>query len=501
MNRWVSSGLGQATPPAVEVSGVDDRLYPWFLDPQKAEAAEPVALYLALLSMQGETDVFIQKVDPVVREIMALRAGVDERSRYAASLKRPGGLGGFSLKKSFKRIGSSITKPISDAGRAIDKAVFQPAAQPFKDAGAAIDKAVFQPIKEPIEEFGRQIDKAIIQPVMDPVREFGRMLDKTVFQPIDDTLKITSSLEKLDKYTIRPAGGHIAKGIAFLDEKVPGWTTLLDFIIPIPLAGSIVGQLSKMIVSGNVVARLAPGWAATPGGAMTDAVVRGAAELAAPVTVPIGESMTSIATAPFAQFSFTITKGAFTFVSTKGDFLTKLQATAIEAINGFALAIKVASLVLTLGLATPAMMALQASLEALSGLMTVLQAGITVLKAQEAAKIIRKQADAVLKAAQEEAARLKAEQQKLDAQIAELMKSIDDIRRQREALQRQMNIKKQATVKAAKVEQARAAQIAAEATVIDQAADAIGVSPEVLIASGFGVAIGLLLILYAITDD
>lgn len=425
-------GLGQAAPPppTVEVTA-DTRLQAWLADPEKAPEAEIAGLTLSLDALGDDSSDFVAELKPVKESIDAWRARIQQRRAEVAGLQRasmgeiarfergagrPVDLGDMSgvldsVRKAFSDAGKAVVNPIKQAGRAVDKAVFRPVTKPLQEyVLKPIDRAVFRPVGDAIQEAGRAFDKALIRPI-------------TSSKPFEQAIKFP--LRKVEKYTLRPAGKEIAKGIAFLDKYVPGWATVLDYIMPVPILSTIAGQLGKVVVKGDVVARLVPNYAATPPGAVANKVVERAFQMAAPVTVPVGKNLVTIAGHPASQFTFTITKGTDTFIRTKGDLIDKLQATAIEALNGFALAISLAVAV------APA----TAALSALNLAMTTLKSGITVLKAQQAAQELRKQAKAIHDAAMAELARLQAEDAALDEEIRRLKEQIERIRQMRAELE------------------------------------------------------------------
>lgn len=405
---------------------------PWLLDPVKAPEAETVALSLALTDLRDVSNEFVASIKPATDAAAQWRTRIAEKRQRLAAASRAGMgevallrrltgedyadlSGPFSkISKSLRRAVSSVTKPIEKIGKEIDQAVFKPVAD-----------AVFKPVGEVIGEAGRAIDSALFK----PIKETAHAFEKAAIRPVTSSKifeqTIKDPLKKVEKYTIRPTGEHVAKGIQFLDKYVPGWATVLDFVVPLPFISTIVGQLGKMVVSGNVVEKLVPTWASTPAGVTSNELVRAASELALPVTEPITTSVTSIVSHPLAQFHFTISKGTDTFIRTKGDLLAKLQATAIEALNGFALAVTLAGFVAAPGLA---------ALQALNVVMTSLQAGVTVLTAWQAARVMKEQANDLRRAAAAEVARLAAEDAALEAEIRRMEAELARIRREREAL-------------------------------------------------------------------
>lgn len=434
----------------------------WAENPKQVAELEATALMVALDQLKAEAVPLAQELQRIQRaegtsraNLARMRAEIDALSRQGMgeimALERETGEWVDPFMAGFM---SSVRKAVSNAVETVKDTVTRPAGEALKE----VDRAVIRPWSSPLNSALKEVDRAIIRPWSSPLH---------------------TALKKIEKYTIRPAAKEVKKGIAILDKYVPGWTTLLDVIMPLPI-GTIIGGLAASAGSGNLISSIVN---TIPGLKTSDAVAglakvgdiaaREAFVLASPVTSPF---VTQLAN----SFPLTVAKGTHTYLKTKGSFLDKLRATATEAIQGFTLVVQLAAVVATGGALAPA-------IAALNVILAGLQAGITVLNAHDAAVALKKHARTIRDAANAELARIQAEETATLAEIARLRANIEEVRRRRLALAKQQ------------ADQA-AAQRRAEAGVVGQVSEELGVSEETLVLGGLAVVGGLILII-AVSGD
>lgn len=444
-----------AALPNARTYSVDQQLIPWEEDPTAAARGESLALLTTLEELRYEARVFNGTVGPIRDQIEARRAVINQIRQVIAAHKPTGlsgyidvdiGLSGFS--SSFKKLTRSIKDVTQDVSKSLSNAL------------KSIDKATFRKVGDELEEAG--------------VRDF---------------------LRKIEKYTIRPGGQEVAKaakevrkGMQILDKYVPGWTVLVNFIVPIPGLSLLLSAASGSLVSGEILTLLAPGFVATPLGSFVNETVKFAAQIAAPVTTPIAQLLASGTTLNqfVSQFPFTIAKGTDVYIRTDGPFQKKLLAVTEEALNELALAVSIASFGATaaataastaaaaaVGSASAAATSAAAastaaSVAILSNSLQVIKAGITFIKAYEAAKEVKKAAKkyqqdglAVIQALEAEEAAARAELEALRQQIEQ----INAERAKLAAIQAQL-----AAIKAKQAADAAAAQGTTVVAGVDQGA-------------------------------
>lgn len=406
--------------PDARTYSIDQQLIPWEEDRTAAARGESLALLTTLEELRNEGRVFNNAVGPIRDQIVARRAVIDQIRQVIAAHKQTGmsgyididmGMSG-SLSKAFKRITRSVKDVAQDVTKALDNAL------------KSIDKATFRKVGDELEEAG--------------VRDF---------------------LRKIEKYTLRPAGHEVQKaakevrkGMQILDKYVPGWTVLVNFIVPIPGLSLLLSAASGSLVSGEILAKLAPSFVDSLPGSFADTGIKAAAEIARPITVPASQLLAPGTTINqgVSQFPFTIAKGTDIYIRTDGPFQAKLLALTEEALAELSLALTIASGIgvgvaaaaasaataataagaasapaLTAAATTQA--ALSASAQVINGLVSTLKSGITFLKAYEAAKELKKQARqyqqegmALITALEAEEAAARAELEALRGQIAQI---------------------------------------------------------------------------------
>lgn len=412
----------------------------WADQPQKVAELEATALMAALEELKAEAVPLARELQRIKQAEDAKRAAIQRMRSEIDALSRQGMGEILALERETGEWIDPFMAGFLDKARKAVSGATQAVIKPVKDAAREFDKAAIRPWSQPLHKGLKIAEKATLRPVKDALREFDKIALRPWTSPIHDVLK------KIEKYTVRPAAKEVKKGIAVLDKYVPGWTTLLDVIAPIPL-GTIIGALAKS-KAGSLISALAGG--VVPG---MDKVVGDAFDMARSVTdTPIGRS-----------FPLTVAKGTHTFISTKGPFMTKLRATAVEALSGFTLVVQLAAVVATGGALAPAVMALGAMLQGL-------QAGITVANAHEATQALKKQARAIRSAANLKLAAIEAEERQTLAEIAKIKANIEEIKRRRAALARQAAI--------------RAREAEEPVGPVAQAAESLGVSEEALIVGG-----------------
>lgn len=425
----------------------------WAESPNEAAKLEATALLSALEQLKAEAVPLAQDLQRnrqakgvAQANLARMRAEIDALSRQGMgeimALERETGEWVDPFMAGFM---SSVRKALKD----VDKAVIRPWSQSLNSALKEVDRAAIRPWSSPLNSALKAVDRAVIRPWSSP---------------------LNAALKKFDKYTIRPAAREVGKGIVVLDKFVPGWTVLLDFVAPIPL-GTILGAIAGK----SVVSTVARSFGLPGSGLIGNLVKVGDEGLQEAFS-----SAQSIAATPIGRtLPLTIAKGTNTFITTKGPFLTKLRATATEAVSGFALVLTLAGTVVTFGSATPAMLAALGALQALNA---GLQSGISVLNAQEAAKELKKQSRLIRDAANAELAKIQAEEQATLAEIARLRANIEEVKRRRLLLAKQQ------------ADQA-AARRRAEAGVVGRTAEELGVSEETLVLGGIAAVGGLILII------
>lgn len=426
-------------------------VYAWASNPEGVAQAEATSILRSFEDIKDATVPLAKELQQINSErdaklasIKRMRAEIDALTRQGMgeliALERESGIPvdpfmGGSMRKSLKKI---------------DKAAIRPWSKPMSDGLKQFDRWAIRPWSQPLNDGLKQFDRWAIRPWSSP---------------------LNTALKKFDKMAVRPVGKAAIKGMAILDQYVPGWTTLLDVIMPLPL-----GTILKAI-AGKGLLSLAAGALGIPGGGILD----GLAKAGDAVVGDAFKSAASVASSPIGKsFPLTIAKGTHTFIKTKGPFLTKLRATAVEALQGATLVLSLAAMAVTAGAATPAIVAMQGAIAGLSLAVTSVQAGLTVLSAQEAAQAVKKQARVIrsgaliqLQKIAEEEAKYKAEIEKIKAQIAAV----------RAEKARVAALKKQA------------AQDAVRTSPITRVAQTVGVSNEVvLVAGGLAAIAGVMVV-------
>jgi uncharacterized protein YlxW (UPF0749 family) len=354
----------------------------WARDPNQVAQTEAYGLLYSLQAVKGEAVPLATELQRAQQEIAQKRARISAIKAQISSMSRQG-------------MGDVIALE--------------------RESGQFADPHQLCGFMDSVRKAFKSVDKGVIRPIAAPIKRLESQM------PWDPLLK------KIEKYTIRPAAREAQRGMAVLDKYVPGWTTLLDFVVPIPIGSILNAAMSSGAPGGVFSSILNASRGGDPFSTLANssgAATKSAFQLAQPITFPLGGDQL------LTRFPMTVAKGTNTFITTDGPFLRKLEATAIEALSGFTLAIGLASTMVTGGAGLVAVQTLNAILQ-------TLQAGVTVLKAQEAATALKKQARAIRDAAQVEVAKINAEEQQTLAEIARIQASIDDIKRRRQALARQ----------------------------------------------------------------
>jgi hypothetical protein len=117
-----------------------------------------------------------------------------------------------------------------------------------------------------------------------------------------------------------------------------------------------------------------------------------------------------------APIKYSVAKGTATYQTTAGPPLAKLQAVAVEALNGAALVVALGAAIATGGAAAPALSALNLAL-------TALKTGVTLARAYQANQALKKAAKEAQRLAMLEAARLNAEETALLNELTRLRTS------------------------------------------------------------------------------
>lgn len=438
-------------------------VYAWAASPEKTAEAEANALLQSFEEIRNETVPLAQELQRVRQERDARLASIRRMRAEIDALTRRGmgelidleNMSGIPQDPFMHGLMSSVRKAVSKAVEQVKDNVTRPTGEALK----AVDKAVIRPWSQPLNAALKVVDRAIIRPWSSP---------------------LNTALKKFDKAAIRPVGKAAVKGMGILDKFVPGWTVLLDVVMPLPL-GTIL-----QAIAGKGVVSLAAGMVGIPG----QSLIGGLAQFGDKVVADAFGSAASIASSPIGKaFPLTIAKGTDTFIKTKGPFLTKLRATATEALQGATLVLSLAATVVTAGAATPAIVAMQGAIAGLSLVVTSMQAGLTVLSAQEAAQAVKKQAREIRAGAQAELQKIAEEEAKYKAEIAKIKAQIAAIQAEK------------ARVAAAKK---RAAQDSMRITspVITRVAKQVGVSNEVVIVAGGLAAIaGVMVVASLLKED
>lgn len=420
-----------AALPNARTYSIDQQLIPWEEDQSAAARGEMLALLTTLEELRNEGRVFNNAVGPIRDQVLARRA-VIAQIRQVITAHKPTGLSGYidvdmgmsgSFSKAFKRITRSVKDVTQDVSNSLSNAL------------KSIDKATFRKLGDELEEAG--------------VRDF---------------------LRKIEKYTLRPAGAEVQKaakevrkGMQILDKYVPGWTVLVNFIVPIPGLSLLLSAASGSLVSGEILAKLAPSFVDSLPGSFADAGIKAAAQAAMPITVPATQLVApgTFANQAITQFPFTVAKLTDTYIRTDGAFRDKLLAVANEAMNEMSLALVIASALATGGASAVALQVINAAFSSL-------KAGITFVKAYEAAKELKKAARqyqqdglAMIKALEAEEAAARAELEALRQQIEQ----INAERAKLAAIQAQL-----AAIKAKQAADAAAAQGTTIVAGVDQGA-------------------------------
>ncbi len=439
-------GVDQATLQQAAKYENDPRLrtvYAWAANPEKTAEAEATALLQSLEEIKDTTVPLAQDLKRIKRERDTKLAEIRRMRAELEALTRRG-MGELIELENLSGVPQDpfmhgIMKSARKALKKVDKAAIRPWSKPLNKGLKAFDKTLIRPWSQPLNAGLKQFDRWVIRPWSSP---------------------LNTALKKFDKAAIRPVGKAAVKGMGILDKFVPGWTMLLDVIMPLP-----IGTILKAIAGKGVVS-LAAGMIGIPG----QSLLGGLASYGDKVVGDAFHSAASVASSGLGKaFPLTIAKGTDTFIKTKGPFLTKLRATATEALQGATLVLSLAAMVVTAGGATPAIVAMQGAIAGLSLVVTSMQAGLTVLSAQEAAQAVKKQARAIRDGAQAELQKIAEEEAKYKAEIAKIKAQIAAIQAEK------------ARVAAAK---RRAAQDAVRTSPITQVAKQVGVSNEVVIVAG-----------------
>lgn len=285
-----------------------------------------------------------------------------------------------------------------------------------------------------IRDAFRRFERAFIRPALDPVKETAQKIERYTLRPALDPIK--RPLYKFEKYVLRPAGENAKKGIVLMDQTLPGWTLLLDFVVPIPIGlllrgvvGSISQAVNQLTMAGTLVKIAPSGFALKEVGMATTTLVNSASIAARAVTMPMTQGAVNIVGSAgvqwLAQYPLFISKGTMTFLETKGSLQDKIIATTIEAINGFQLVLMVASALLPV--VSPALIAIGLILDAL-------RAGITVLTAWQASRALKKRMKVLDAEVRQILERIAAEERRQIAEIEALRRKIVEIRVLRERL-------------------------------------------------------------------
>jgi len=402
--------LGQETPE--QVVPLKNKLVPWVAAPEASAQLEAELLQKSLDELNKATQ-------DTYSELERIKSGFQQSEMRLAQARE-----GLARERGAVDPSAPLEIPLdlfSEESRLIlTKSGLSGWGSKFKDALHKVEQYTIRPaveatIKKPAEWTKEE--------VWEPTREVGKEFEKAFLRPIGEPLQIP--LHKLEKYTLRPGLKHVATGTAILDQYVPGWTVLLDFVIPIPIGiGQILGNLSlvmQQLVTVSPAARAAA--RETIVGTATVGVVTAAQDLARPIVMKsagVVEWASGIKLIRMVEpFPLTMAKGTKTYIETQGPIYQKLIAVSVEIAQGIVLTIGVATMVMTFGMASPGMMALQAALGALNAtLVPLLKSGVNMVQAWQAAQIIRGKAREIAKLAAIEIDRINRELEKTLAEIA-----------------------------------------------------------------------------------
>lgn len=458
------TGIDSATINRAAQYENDPRLrtvYAWAVNPDKTAEAEANSLLQSFEEIKNETVPLAQDLQRIRQEKTARLAAIQRMRAEIEALTRRG-------------MGELIDlEHLSGVPQDPFMAGFMDSA---RKALKSIDKAVIQPISKPIDKGLKAVDKAVIRPWSQPLNEALKVVDRAIIRPWSSPLN--AALKKFDKYTVRPVGKAAVKGMGILDKFVPGWTMLLDLVMPLPI-GTIL-----QAIAGKGVVSLAAGAIGIPG----QSLLGGIASFGDKVAGDAFNSAASISSSSLGKaFPLTIAKGTDTFIKTKGPFLTKLRATATEALQGATLVLALAATVVTAGAATPAIVAMQGAIAGLSLVVTSMQAGLTVLTAQEAAQAVKKQAREIRAGAQAELQKIAEEEAKYKAEIAKIKAQIAAIQAEKARVAAQRR---------------KAAQDAIRVSPVTRVARQVGVSNEVvLVAGGLAAIAGVMVVASLLKED
>ncbi len=421
----------------------DPKLVAWITNPDATAQAEYDALFKSLGTLRDDSRAYGAYFKTLAATVKASSDKLQQTKARYQSIKQQGmgellGLEILSGQLSDPQALSGFFDSIRKAFSSFDKAVLQPVTHPVNQVLKAFDKNVLQPVAHPIGGVLKQFDKNVLQPVAHPIGSVLNKFDKAVIQPVAHP--VGDALHTLDKVALRPVYQptvkFVGKTISTLDKYVPGWSTLLDFVVPLPIGtilSSAVGSTAGAVLSAARGGTLLTGIGLPDSGLVrlgsnvlgvatqhADQVFKTANEIVSPVQIPLKVA------GDFAQtFPLTLTKGTHTFISTKGSLLQKLEATGVEALSGFALAVSLAATVVSFGTVGPAMLN---ALTALNLALTALKTGVDVLRTAQAAQALKEAARKAREAAAAQIAKIQAEEAAYEAQIAQLEAQIKAIK-------------------------------------------------------------------------
>lgn len=366
--------IGQ-TQDGVSVT-VDQRLAPWLTDPNAAAATEATALYANLLDVKDDSTTLANELTPPVKAIQDAQASIASKAQAINALK------------------SQLQVVQTGLGQA--KTIEELMASAQSASSLAISR-----------------DEKLAEKMLSA--------QQAVYDPQAYQLVVNERIAYFRKKAARRANSNdFMRGINVLDTYVPGWTSLLDLVIPVPFVGTIIDTVLTIFVRGAVTNILAPGISLGTHSAaqVAQSSVTGATAMSSPITTVLG------------RIPFTIAKGTDTYIKTKGDFTAKIMAVTTEAMSGLEKVLFVAAIVVSAGTTTPA---LAAAFEVIQAAFSALKSTVSVYTAAQASKALHDYADALRKAAAEEVARLNAQSAAMDAEIRELQARIAALKAQRSA--------------------------------------------------------------------
>jgi len=462
---------------------------PWLEDPKRAAEIEAYSLLSVLKTLDKETKKvrkeFGRKATRLGRARRSLAAEKARLAKMRAVLSA--GMSDYAgIDVQMEGMFSSARKGLKKAVGKVEKSVIRPVMAPIKRPLKKFEKEVIRPAAEfAIKEPSRQVKKH----AWTPVREVAHKLEKYTIRPGAKPIK--RPLKKFERYTLRPGAKHARKGIVILDKYVPGWTTLLDFVVPIPI-GTIIGKLGLLMkTSGNLIVKHATTQVTKEVYGQASAHLwNNAMKLAARTTMEVGKSVQVVGGSQIVKIPLTVSKGTDTYLRTEGPLLDKITAVGIEALQGFTLVAQVAAALVSGGASVAAAQALNVAVKAL-------KAGISVLKTYQAARVLKKQAKLISRAAAAEIARIEAEHKKTMAEIAELERQIEEMKKATAAIKMPVMTPLPIAMPVPTPQPVPVAQPRRPSSAVGAIARRLDVSPMVVVAGGAMLVGGVVLIAVA----